>query len=73
MECKYVGAKYIKRTTPILKQNFLNSSNLCESFFKMIVYSFFDGYKCKLHVNRLSGLLNSMFGKKSWKRFENYS
>ena len=47
--------------------------NLCESFFKMIVYSFFDGYKCKLHVNRLSGLLNSMFGKKSWKRFENYS
>ena len=43
-------------------------NDLFSSFLKMIIFFLFSRNKFQIHQHRLSGLVNSMLGKKSWKR-----
>ena len=42
--------------------------NLLSALFKSLIFYFFNKRKSEIYLKRLSGILNSFLGKKSWYR-----
>jgi N-acetylglucosaminyl-diphospho-decaprenol L-rhamnosyltransferase len=61
---------FYKKHYGLINAYYQTSKDLISSFLKMIIFFLFSKNKFQIHQHRLSGLINSMLGKKSWKRVQ---